>query len=103
MTINPLHLNGMMQRSQDVSTIKHNAEQRTIVQQENIQVSFERRTENIVKTVVESQHKENPEGHFDAKEEGKNKYFSNRKKNEKSELKDQVIEKRKSFGFDVTV
>ena len=58
MTINPLHLNGMMQRSQDVSTLKQNEEQRPVVQQENIQVSFSRKSENMVKTVTNPEEKQ---------------------------------------------
>ncbi len=103
MTINPVHLNGMMQRSQDVSAMKQNADQHPVVQQENIQIAFHRKTEGMVKTVTNPNQKQNSEGHFDAKEEGKNKYFSTRKKNEKTEQKNQVIEKNKKFGFDVTV
>lgn len=103
MTINPLHLNGLMQRSQDVSTLKQNQEQRPAIQQENIQVSFNRKSENTVKTVTNPEEKQDAKGHFDAKEEGKNKYFSNRKKNDKPEMKNQVREKTKTVGFDVTV
>jgi len=103
MTIKPVHFNGMMQRSQDVSNLKHNEEQRPIIQQENIQTSFERRTQNVVKTVTHSEEKQDANGHFDAKEEGRNKYFFNRKKGNKAESKDQVVKKNSTSGFDVTV
>lgn len=103
MSIKPVHFNGMMQRSQDISTIKQNEDQRPVVQQQNIQANFERKTEGMVKTVKQSEQKQDANGHFDAKEEGKNKYFSNRKKQEKPVLKNQVVEKRPLGGFDVTV
>ena len=102
MTINPLHLNGLMQRSQDVSAMKQNADHKPVVQQENIQVAFHRKTDSMVKTVVHPEDKANAQGHFDAKEEGKNKYFSNRKK-QQPETKNQVKEKVKTVGFDVTI
>ncbi len=103
MTINPVHLNGTMQRSQDISTIRHNEEQKPVVQQENIQTTFQRRTESMVKTVTNPNQRNEANGHFDAKEEGKNKYFSTRKKNENPKLKNQVVEKKQTFGFDVTI
>ena len=103
MTINPVHLNGTMQRSQDVGAMRHKELQKPVVQQENIQTTFQRRTENMVKTVTNPNQKNGANGHFDAKEEGKNKYFSSRKKNENQKYKDQVTEKKQTFGFDVTI
>lgn len=103
MTINPLHFNGMMQRSQDVSSVKQNEEQRPVMQQENIQTSFQRKMDDAVRTVVNPEKGQQANGHFDAKEEGKNKYFNTRKKDEKPKPKDQVTEKKQTYGFDVTV
>lgn len=103
MSIKPVHFNGMMQRSQDVSAVKHNEDQKPVIQQENIQTSFQKKTDGMVKTVTQPNKKQEAKGHFDAKEEGKNKYFSRKKQQSYNQPTDKVVEKNMSSGFDVMI
>lgn len=43
MTVRPVHLNGMIQNTQDVSTIRHQENQRPAVEQQHIQIREEKR------------------------------------------------------------
>ncbi|MEG0805195.1 MAG: hypothetical protein RR364_03090 [Lachnospiraceae bacterium] len=107
MTIRPVDLNGMLQRTQDVSTIKHNEDHRPMVQQQDITVTYEKKMEKQLHQISHTEKETKREEKFDAKEEGKNKYQDNRKKEKKQknlqETQDCVIEKKQSRSFDVKV
>ena len=94
MSIRPVDISGMIQRTQDVSNIKQNEDNKPIVQQYNIGVQ-----------VSSTEKKENEGFRYDAKEKGSNSYEGKReKKGQKKEKKDgKVLPKTTSGGFDIKI
>ena len=45
MTVRPVHLNGMIQNTQDVSAIRHQENQRPAVEQQHIQIRREQKVQ----------------------------------------------------------
>lgn len=104
MSIRPVDFNGMMQRSQDVSSVKHAEDNKAVVQQQQIGHLQEEKTNQKLRQVNQSDEKENAEGKYDAREEGKNKYFASRdKKKKKQQTVDSVRIKNESSGFDISI
>lgn len=105
MTIRPVDLSGMMQRSQDVSTLKQHEDQRPVVEQQHILHKEEKKVEQRLHQVNGSEKKDEAQTKYDARDEGKNKYFANQNaKKKKREEKDKVILKQAhGSGFDVKI
>lgn len=111
MSINPVVLNGMTQRTQDISNLKQQEDDRPIVQQHNLSVQQEKQTDKLTHQVQEPDEKENEGYRYDAKEKGNNQYEGNgqsKKKNkreaEKEYSKDgRVIFKGQSRSFDIKI
>ncbi len=105
MTISRVELQGQITRAQDFTNIKHNEDTRGMVEQNQIA-----RTESVAAElkfhhVNDSEHTENRQKKFDAKEEGSNQYQgdggSNRKKEQEKDGK--VILKTPQHGFDLKI
>ena len=107
MSISPVHMSGIIQRTDDVGTLKHQQDTQPALQQQNGQTQMVRREERLRHQVLDPEHSGKLENHADAKEEGKNSYFFNRnkkkKKEEETKLEDKVVKKNSGFGFDVKV
>lgn len=106
MTIRPVDLNGVVQRTQDMSTIKQNEDAKPFVDQQNIQTQFAREGEHKLKQVVHADDSNEPEYRYDAKEKGNSSYEQNQKKKKKQQKPDgQVTVKGKemSGGFDIRI
>lgn len=104
MSIRPIDFNGMMQRSQDVSTLKQNQDNQPIVQQQHLNQVEEKKVYKQTHQVNEANENDEELAHFDAREEGKNKYFASKKKGKKKEEGDKVtLKKPQSSGFDIKI
>lgn len=107
MSIRPVVLNGMIQRTQDVGTLKQQEDNKPVVQQHNIEVQQQRQEDHLAHQVQDTEQKENEGYRYDAREKGNNQYEGNRqkkKKREKEENKDgKVILKSQSSGFDIKI
>lgn len=105
MTIRSVDLNGMMQRSQDVSTVKHQQDQRPVVEQQQIGIREEKKFDQKMHQVNQSAKKDGTQTKHDAKEEGRNKYFSNSNSNKKKKKEEvnKVIPKTYQGGFDIKI
>ncbi|MBQ7077423.1 MAG: hypothetical protein IJM91_04775 [Lachnospiraceae bacterium] len=105
MSISPVNFNGMMQRSQDVSTVKQNEDNRPVVEQQQIGRVEEKKIEEKMHKVNDSDKKDETSTKHDAREEGRNKYMaSGNKKNKANEPKDKVTKKNApSSGFDIRI
>ena len=83
---NPIAVQGQVTRSQDLSIIKHNEDNRGLVEQMNIQKTKENDAETKSKQVLDKDDVGNDGQRHDAKEKGKNQYFGDggkgRKKND---------------------
>ena len=105
MSIRPVEIGGMMQRSEDIGILKHQQDSRPAVEQQNAQSQMTKRTEELRHHVMNPENSNKPDTHADAREKGKNEYFF-RKGNgnkKKEEAEGRVVKKHSDGGFDVKV
>ena len=111
MSIRPVDFNGMIQRTQDVSTLKQNEDNRPVVEQQTIFSQEMKKVEQNLHqvignglaqqkpghkaTIYHKHHKEKGNGHYE-KEERK-------KKDKKQQKADNVYLKGQTSGFDIKV
>ena len=69
MSIRPVDFNGMIQRTQDVSTLKQNEDNRPVVEQQTIFSQEMKKVEQNLHQVVHAREKENAGYRYDAKRE----------------------------------
>lgn len=90
-------------RSQDYTTIKHNEDNKGLIDQNNSGIQVQKQTQELTKEVHSGNHAEWYKKKSDAKEKGNNGYAGDGgKKRKKQEQKDQVVVKSHQ-GFDVKV
>ena len=91
MSIRPVDFNGMIQRTQDVSTLKQNEDNRPVVEQQTI---FSQEMKKV-----------NAGYRYDAKEKGNGHYEKEerKKKDKKQQKADNVYLKGQTSGFDIKV
>lgn len=104
--ISPLETNNMVVRAMDYSTIKQNEIEHPHNQHVIIQEDIDRNDDSHVNTVRDKDNADKSGTEHDAKEEGRNKYFSNRnnKRKKEDEIPDEgrVIAVRPG-GFNITI
>ena len=105
MSIRPIDLNGMIQRTQDVGTIKQQDDARPVVNQQNIQVTVAKEEQKIAQEVNKKDNAEDGHGKFDAKDKGNSEYSQNPKHRKKQEPEPdgKVVVKGMSGGFDIKI
>ncbi|KAI4447715.1 hypothetical protein C823_002234 [Eubacterium plexicaudatum ASF492] len=87
MTVRPVHLNGMIQNTQDVSTIRHQENQRPAVEQQHIQIREEQKEQSKAQEVNKKDNADKEQKKYDAKEKGSNEYLNQRQKKRKKKKK----------------
>ena len=105
MSIRPVDISGIMQRSEDIGIMKHQQDSRPAVEQQNAQTQMTKRTDELRHQVMNPENSNKPDTHADAREKGKNEYFF-RKGNgnkKKEEAEGRVVKKHSDGGFDVKV
>lgn len=103
--ISPIEVNGIISRTQDVSAIRHNEENKSAVDQNHFQNRFAQEVDQNIRTVHQSDDSNKSDTRHDAKEKGKNEYRGNGgkgKKQKEPETDGQVTVKGYS-GFDVKI
>lgn len=104
MAIGQVELNSAMTRIQDFTTIKHNEDQRGMVQQNQIQQQFSKQLDTHIRHVAKSEQSEYQNKKFDAKEKGSNQYSGDGGKHrKKDQSSDGKYFKRSETGFDVKI
>lgn len=105
MAISPILNSGMIQRTDDVGHLKLQQEQRPVVEQQSAQTQMTRKADEFSHQVVTPADSNKTDTHADAREEGKNKYFFQKKTEKKQEEKEdgRVIKKYSSSSFDMKV
>lgn len=111
MSISPVVLSGMTQRTQDISNLKQQEDNKPIVQQHNLSVQQEKQADKLTHQVRNPEEKENEGYRYDAKEKGNNQYEGDgnsqkkkKKEPEKEYSKDgKVIFKGQSSSFDIKI
>lgn len=102
--ISPIETSGMISRTQDISLLRQNEENRGALDHMNIQNRLESKQEENFRTVHEADDSNKSDTHHDAKEKGKNEYFNMRKNSKKKPpaKEDKVIAKSR-HGFDIKI
>ena len=104
MAINPIEMNGMVTRSQDISMLKHNEDSRAVLQQGNVANAIVKKTQEKSEQVVNPEKTEYNEYRYDAKEKGNGSYQDNRKDNQKKKKQeDGRVVIRQPGGFDIKI
>lgn len=103
MTIRPVVLGGMIQRTDDVGQIKHQQDAKPMMDQQNIQVQVNKREDNLAHKVQESKSKGQMNNDADAKEESKGQYFNNHSKKKKSVPEGKIVKKNTDGIFDIKI
>lgn len=104
MAIGPVVLTGMDMRTQDFSTIKHNEDNKSALQQQNVQVEFEKTLDQNLSRVRGQDQMRREEKGFDARNKGSNEYSGDGgKKRRKPGFDGKVSVKGPSQGFDFKV
>lgn len=99
MSIRPVDFNGMIQRTQDVSTLKQNEDNRPVVEQQTIFSQEMKKVEQNLHQVVHAREKENAGYRYDAKEKGNGHYEKEeRKKKDKMDMSALAFIKLPLFG-----
>lgn len=106
MGISPLEFNGTITRAQDFTTIKHNEDNKGLVDQNNFQDQFRKEIQDKTKQVHHADDTENDKYRYDAKEKGNGEYSGNggkkRKKKEQENSGEKVLIKGQS-RFDIKI
>ena len=104
MTISPINLNGMLQRTDDVGVLKHQADHKPVVDQQNIQQQVIKHESELSHKVLDRSKNEKLDNHTNAKDEGKRQFFQNRNKKKKEENKEgKVVKKTTTSSFDIKI
>ena len=105
MAINPLLISGTIQRMDDMSMLKQQQDSRPVIAQQNAQSQVEQHAQQIQRQVVNADDANKTNTHVDAREKGKNEYFSRKKSGKKKseQAEDRVVKKGTSRGFDMKV
>ncbi len=111
MSIRPVDMSGMIQRTQDIGNMKHQEENKPVVEQHNISVHQQKEEENLPHQVQQTGKKEKDGYRYDAREKGSNSYEDNRKKKKKRdeeqdgepESEGKVFFKGRGSSFDMKI
>lgn len=111
MSVRPVVMNGMIQRTQDIGNLKQQEDNKPTVQQHNIEIQKEKQADRLTHQVIETEEKENEGYRYDAKEKGNNKYEggNSKKKNKQKDTSNEqnkdgkVILKGQGSSFDIKI
>lgn len=105
MAVGPVTLNGIVPRTQDMSVIKHQEDNKPLVEQQNIQTQLKAQEERHLKQVNHADDAHENKKKYDAKEKGSNQYEDRRNKKKKPNEKKQntVTLKQGSGRFDMKI
>lgn len=108
MSISRIELQGQITRAQDYTTIKHNEDNKGIVDQNNFQNQFSKAVDNRMTQVHQSENAEKQNKRFDAKDKGNGQYSGdggkNRNKdNQKDSNSDGKVMMKNVNRFDIKI
>jgi len=97
----------MLQRTDDVSQVKHHEDAKPIVDQQNIQTTVSQKADAMTHQVVNPDNSGGADTHADAREEGKGIYFDSRnqkgKKKDDKKTEGRVVKKMPASVFDIKI
>lgn len=104
MAVRPVEMQGMVQRSQDVTSYKANQDNKANLDQTNIWGNHIKELQQKQENVIKKEDADYNEQKYDAKDKGKNEYEGQRHNRQKEEKKEdgRVVIKQKA-AFDVKI
>lgn len=93
MSVGPLTLNGMLQRTNDYSTLKQNEDNRPITEQHTIANQQVKQEHALTHKVATLKQKENEAYRYDAKEKGNGSYQGKQKKKQNGKETEKASDK----------
>ena len=102
--IRPIEFSGIVQRTNDISSLKQQQDQKPVQDQSNISQNVQRNTEHTTKEVAKKDNADYAQQRYDAKEKGKGQYTKQEqsRKRQQEEKTGQVV-KKVSKGFDIKI
>ena len=102
--ISPIELNGVINRTQDIASLRHNEDNKAALDNVNVQSQMDVKRDEEAHTVQTASASDGTDTHHDAKEKGKNEFFDIRRKDKKAGQPDAVVRvKSPSPGFDLKI
>ncbi len=102
--ITPIETNNMVVRAMDFQAVKANENEMPHTQHVVIQEDIDKNDDSHVTTVRSKDNADESDTHHDAKEEGRNKYFSTRNTKKKNDVPDEgKVIPLNSGGFNITI
>ena len=105
MVISPIEMNGMISRTNDVISMRHNEDNKAQLDQGNVLSHMETKRTEEAQSVQNASESTQSDTKHDAKEKGKNEFFDIRKKDKKKQEEDEGTVRIKSItrGFNFQV
>ena len=107
MSISRIELQGQITRAQDYTTIKHNEDNKVMVDQNNFQMQFNKTVDHKMNQVHHKENAENAEKRFDAKDKGNGEYAGDGGRQRRGKGKDAEtaanVMKGYRGGFDIKI
>lgn len=106
MSISRIELQGQITRAQDYTTIKHNEDNKGVIDQNNFQNQFHKAVDNRMTQVHHGENTENQNKRFDAKDKGNGEYTGDggqSKKKEKEKDSDGKVFIKNMNRFDMKI
>lgn len=108
MAINRIELQGQITRAQDYTTIKHNQDNKGMVDQTNFQSQFHKAVDHKMTQVHHGDNAESEKKRFDAKDKGNGHYSGDggrqrRKDSEKEKFSEGQVTLKNMRGFDIKI
>lgn len=106
MGIDAVHLNGTMTGVQDFNTLRHQEDNKAMLNQTNFQNQFNQRVDNKLNQVQSKEDMDNRNRKFDAKEKGDNSYAGDGGKKRGQERENKPEKVRPPYiggGFDMKI
>lgn len=102
--IRPIDMSGVVQRSQDVSQMKHQEDNKSLVDHQNFSQHFNKEVKHQLNSVTDSQKGEKKKEDYDAKNKGNGREYEEQKKGKQNKKKnsDKVATKSQS-SFDIRI
>lgn len=101
--IRPIEFSGIVQRTNDISNVKQQQDQKPVQDQSNIQQNVHRNVEHTTKEVAQKDNADYAQEKYDAKEKGKGQYTRQGQQKKKQEQQSEDTVKKVSRGFDIKI
>lgn len=102
-TVRPIEFSGIVQRTNDISTLKQHQDEKPVQDQGNIQQTVHKNVEHTTKEVAKKDNADYAQEKYDAKEKGKNQYTRQEQHKQKNRQEEHGVVKKPAKGFDIKI